>query len=66
MKRELIVPYNLQQNGVTKRNKRSIFEIVKAMVDDLDLSMLLWVEACDTIAYILNKCPHRVLKEKIP
>jgi hypothetical protein len=28
--------------------------------------MFLWVEACCTIVYILNRCPHRVLKEKTP
>jgi hypothetical protein len=28
--------------------------------------MFLWAEACCTATYILNKCPHRVLKDKTP
>lgn len=34
------------------------------MVHDLDLRMFLWVEVCCTVVYILNKCPHKLFKEK--
>jgi transposase InsO family protein len=64
IKRELIVPYNPQHNGVAERKNRSIIETTKAMIHDLDLPMFLWTEACSTIVYILNKCPHRILKDK--
>jgi hypothetical protein len=36
------------------------------MVHDLDLPMFLWAEACCTTVYILNRCPHKVLKDKTP
>ena len=35
------------------------------MIYDLDLPMCLWAEACFIAIYILNRCPHRVLKDKI-
>jgi hypothetical protein len=36
------------------------------MVHELDLPMLLWAKACCTIVYILNRCPHKVFKDKNP
>jgi transposase InsO family protein len=42
MKRELIVSYNPQQNGVLEQKNRSIIGAAKAMIHDQDLSMLLW------------------------
>jgi hypothetical protein len=36
------------------------------MIHDLDLPMCLWAEACLTTVYILNRCPHKVLKDKTP
>ena len=44
-KRELTTPYNPQQNGMAKRNNRSIMEVVRAMIHDQDIPMHLWVEA---------------------
>jgi transposase InsO family protein len=34
IKRELIVPYNPQQNGVAERKNRTIIEATKAMIHD--------------------------------
>ena len=34
IKRELIVPYNLQQNGAAKRKNKAIVGIVRAMLHD--------------------------------
>lgn len=41
-------------------------ETAKSMVHNLDLPMFLWARACCMVDYILNKCPHGVLKDKIP
>ena len=43
IKRELTTPYNPQQNGVAKRNNRSIIEVEKIMIHDQGLPMHLWV-----------------------
>jgi hypothetical protein len=64
IKRELIVPYNPQQNGVAERKNRVIIGAVKAMLHDQDLPMFLWAEACNTTIYIQNRSPHRVLGSK--
>jgi transposase InsO family protein len=64
IKRELTIMYNPQQNGVAEWNNRSIIGVAKAMVHDQDLSMFLWVEACNTTVYIQNQCPHKISKDK--
>jgi hypothetical protein len=34
------------------------------MIHDHDLPMFLWAEACNTIVYIHNRCPHKILEDK--
>lgn len=41
IKKELIVPYNPQQNGVAERKNRAIIEAAKAIIHDQDLPMFL-------------------------
>jgi hypothetical protein len=36
------------------------------MIHDQDFPMFLWVEACNTIVYIINWCPHNILEDKTP
>jgi hypothetical protein len=66
IRRELIVPHNPQQNGVTKRKNRSIEETVKTLLNDEGLSMYLRGEATMTTIYVQNKSPHRILKDMTP
>jgi hypothetical protein len=42
----------------------TICEAAKAMMFDQDLPNSLWVEATGTTVYILNRCPHTILKDK--
>ena len=62
----MIVPYNPQQNGVAERKNRTICEVAKAMIIDLDLPLSLWAEATGTAMYIQNRSPHATLGEKTP
>jgi hypothetical protein len=64
IERQLIVPYNPQQNGVAKRKNMTICEAAKAMMFDQDLPNSLWVEATSTVVYIQNRCTHVILKDK--
>eukprot|EP00253_Pinus_taeda_P012749 PITA_12749 len=64
IKRELIVPYNSEQNGVAERKNRSIEESVKAMLHNQDLPKFLWGEATKTVVYIQNQSPTALKKSK--
>ena len=66
IKREYIVPYNPQQNGVAERKNRTIIETTKAMIHDQNLPMILWAEASMTTVYVQNKSPHQILKNITP
>jgi len=66
IKRELIVPYYLEQNGIAKRNNKTNMEVAKAMIHDQELLMFLWGEATRTIFYVQNRCPHQILDYKTP
>jgi hypothetical protein len=66
IKREYIVPYNPQQNGVVRTKNKSIFEAVKAMIHDQHLPMFLWAEASMTVVYVQNKSPHKTLRNMTP
>jgi transposase InsO family protein len=63
IKRELIVPYNPQQNGVVERKNRAIVGAVRAMLHDQRLPLFLWAEACNTAVYLQNMSPHKVLEK---
>jgi IS30 family transposase len=66
IKRELIVPHNPQQNGVTERKNRMIVGAVRAMLNDQGLPIHLWAEACNTVVYVQNRFPHRLLGMSTP
>ena len=66
IKRELTVSYNPQQNGVVERKNRTICEVAKAMMHDIDLPSSLWTEAAGTTVYLQNRCPHFLLGDKTP
>jgi hypothetical protein len=58
--------YNPQQNGVAKREKRTISDTAKAMMFDQDLPNSLLEKATSIVVYIRNRCPHAILKDKTP
>jgi transposase InsO family protein len=66
IRRELIVPYNPQQNGVAERKNRAIVGAARAMLHDQGLPLFLWVEACYTAVYLQNRSPHRAVGSMTP
>ena len=48
------------------RKNRTIVGAARAMLHDKGLPMHLWVEACNTVVYVQNFCPHRVLGMSTP
>eukprot|EP00253_Pinus_taeda_P031395 PITA_31395 len=61
IQRELIAPHNPQHNGVAERKNKTIMGVAWAMLHDQGLPLHLWVEACNTIVYVQNRCPHKIL-----
>jgi hypothetical protein len=66
IRRELIVPYNPQQNGVVERKNRAIVGVARAMLHDQGLPLFLWDEACYTAVYLQNRSPHRAVGSMTP
>jgi hypothetical protein len=60
------VPHNPQQNRVIERKNRTIMGAGRAMLHDKGLPMNLWEEAYNTMIYVQNHCPHRVLGMSTP
>jgi hypothetical protein len=66
IKRELTIPYNPQQNGVTERKNMVIVWVARAMLHDQGLPLFLWAEACYTTFYVQNRNPHKVVGSMTP
>jgi transposase InsO family protein len=66
IKKELIVPYNPQQNGVVERKNMTIVRASRVMIHDQGLPLFLWAEASCTIVYILNRSPHTIFGKLTP
>jgi transposase InsO family protein len=66
IKKEMIVPYNPEQNGVAERKNRSIIGVSRSMIHDQGLPLLLWVEACNTAVYLQNRSPHGAVGDMTP
>lgn len=66
IKREIIVPYTPEQNGVAERKNRMIMEATHAMIYDQSLPKFLWGEAANTAAYVQNRSVHQALDLKAP
>ena len=43
-----------------------IMGAARAMLHDQGIPMYLWVESCNTMVYVQNHCPHRVLGMSTP
>eukprot|EP00253_Pinus_taeda_P032120 PITA_32120 len=76
IKRELIVPYYLEQNGLAERKNRSIEESIRTMLLNQDLPKFLWGEAtmttvkevaCGSFPHIWksNICPLKDKRKKL-
>jgi hypothetical protein len=48
------------------RGNKAIVGAAKAMLHDQGLPLFLWVEAWNTLVYMQNRNPHRVLGDKTP
>jgi aspartyl/asparaginyl-tRNA synthetase len=63
------MPGTLASCGNTSRSykkKHLLLSTGNAMIHDVDMPMYPWEEAYNTVVYIMNRRPHRILKNKTP
>jgi hypothetical protein len=54
------------KNGVVERKNKLIVSAMKAMIHDQSLPLFLWAKACNTVVYLQNRSPCRILVDKTP
>ena len=57
--RQLTIPSTPQQNGVAERRNRTLLEMVRSMMAQVNLPILFWGDALLTTACILNCVPSK-------
>jgi len=63
---EVTALYTPQHNGRAERRDRSMFDMARSMLKEKKLPHEFWGEAVNTVAYILNRCPTKKMKDKVP
>jgi len=52
-------PYSPESNGIAERKKRTLIDLVNAMLDNAGLSKEWWGEAVLTATHVLNRVPTK-------
>jgi len=63
---EVTSPYTPQHNGLAERRNRTILDMARSMLKQKNMPHMFCGEAVSTATYILNKCPTKKLKNKVP
>ena len=63
---ETTCPHTPQQNGVVERKHRHLLETARALRFEAGLPKRFWGEYILTAAYIINRLPSKVIKNKTP
>ena len=60
--RQLIIPRIPQQNGVAKRKNQILLDMVRSMMEQVNLPISYWGDALLTATYILNRVPSKSIQ----
>lgn len=66
IERHYTAPYTPQQNGVVERMNRTIVEMARSFLKEMNLPMMLWGQAVRHSVYVLNRLPTRSLSDQTP
>ncbi|MCH79976.1 copia-type polyprotein [Trifolium medium] len=66
IKRQLIVAYTAQQNGVSERKNRTILNMVRSMVSARGVPKRFWPEAVNWATYVMNRSPTFAVQDMTP
>ena len=66
IKRQFMVAYTPQQNGVAERMNITLLEKTRAMLKTIDLAKSFWAEAINTACYVINRSPSTTINLKTP
>ncbi|GBP08013.1 Copia protein [Eumeta japonica] len=60
---ETTVAYTPQQNGVSERFNRTVFDKLRSMISESHVPKCLWNEAALSAVYIINRCPTKAIED---
>lgn len=66
IERHFTTPYTPQQNGVVERRNRTVVEMARSYLKEMNLPMELWGEAVRHSVSVLNRLPTRALSDQTP
>lgn len=66
IRRQLIVAYTPQQNGVCERKNRTVLNMVRSMLSRKAIPKCFWPEAVNWSIHILNRSPTLAVKNMTP
>jgi transposase InsO family protein len=66
IKRQLTAAYTPQQNGVSERKNRTLLNMVRSMLSDMNVPKEFWPDAVKWATYVLNRSPTLAVKDMTP
>ena len=66
IQKQFTARYTPQQNGISERKNRTIMEMACSILAAKDFPNEYWGEVVATAIYIMNRCPTKSVKNKVP
>ena len=63
---QLTASYTPKQNEVSERRNRSVMEMARCMLHEMELPKTFWAEATNTAIFMKNWLPTKALNDKTP
>ncbi|GJW48913.1 zinc finger, CCHC-type containing protein [Tanacetum coccineum] len=66
IQRQTTTPYTPQQNGVVEQRNRTVVEMTRSLLKNMNLPDSLWTEAVRHAVYLLNRLPTKAMRDITP